>query len=166
MTDQLDDFIHGSKGAPSAFTKGDPIGTVVRGSVVKIDTGQVRDFETQQPAFWPDGNPKLQLIVSVQTDQRDPSIEDDDGVRRLFAPKPGAMLSAISTALRKADAKLDVGGTLAVKYDSDKPNERRGLNPQKQYVAQYVPPVGNADADDLLATGGDLVGSTSSTDVF
>jgi hypothetical protein len=41
-------------------------------------------MKTGEPKFWPSGDPMYQVIVTVQTQERDPSIQDDDGKRRLF----------------------------------------------------------------------------------
>lgn len=150
MTD-LDSFVTAG-GVPAA--KFPSIGTVVRGVVLAQEVSQVRDFETQQPATWPDGNPKMQLVVTVQTDERDPDIDGDDGRRRVFAPKPSGMLTAIADALTKSGTKPSqmAGGTLAVKFESEKPHEKRGYNAIKQYRAQFQPGAASA-ADDLLGGG-------------
>lgn len=38
----------------------------ITGTVVEISNPQVRNFQTKQPEFWPDGNPKRQLCVIVK----------------------------------------------------------------------------------------------------
>lgn len=39
---------------------------MIEGTVVEISNPQARDFNTGQPAFWPDGNPKRNLMVAVR----------------------------------------------------------------------------------------------------
>lgn len=138
-----------STGVPSA--KFPTIGTVVKGRIEHLDVQQQRDFTTGEPKTYDDGKPAMQLVVTLATDERDPEISDDDGMRRLFAK--GQLLAAIRTAVRQAGAQLSPGGTLAVQYTADKPSEKRGMNPAKVYVAQYKAGVASQGAvDDLLGS--------------
>jgi hypothetical protein len=62
-------------------THGDTVTGVI------TDTPEVRpqtDFDSGQPLFWDDGKPKMQLVVTLATDQRDPANADDDGTRRVY----------------------------------------------------------------------------------
>ncbi len=127
-------------GAPAA--KFPEKGTVVRGTVVAAVAQQARDMDTGKPKFWDDGNPVMQLVITLQTDERDPKIDADDGQRRVFAG--GKMLAAIRLAVQRSGGKLDVGGRLAVKYTDDGEATRRGFNPPKLYAAQYEAPAINA----------------------
>ncbi|MEU0397970.1 hypothetical protein ABZ208_35495 [Streptomyces sp. NPDC006208] len=132
-----DDFLMGGGGAPSAAFPS--IGTTVAGCITEKPTvEQQRDMSTGDKKFWNDGNPMMQLVVTVQTEQRDPSVEDDDGRRRIFVK--GAMKNAIADAVRTAGAKgLEIGGTLTVTFTHELPPKQRGWSPPKQYAAQYVP---------------------------
>ncbi len=143
-----DEFLQGGTKVPAA--KFATIGDTVVGTVVDRAVQQCRDFENNELESWPDGNPKLQLVITLQTDQRDPSLEDDDGKRRIYARKPSSMFVAIAEVTSKKGLKLLPGGRLAVRFVGEKPNENPRLNPIKQYVAQYRPPV-VAAVDDLLA---------------
>jgi hypothetical protein len=145
-------------GVPSA--KFPSIGTAVKGTIEHLEVTQQRDFTTGEPKFYDDGKPANQLVVTLSTDERDPEVTDDDGTRRLFVR--GQMLAAVRSAVRAAKSQLLVGGTLAVKYVSDKPAEKRGMNPAKQYEAAYRPPVaGQSDVDDLIG-GGAAAGPSAS----
>lgn len=132
-----DDFLMGGGGAPTA--KFPTPGAILTGRITEKPTvEQQRDIQTGEKKFWPDGNPMMQLVVTVQTDERDPSIEDDDGRRRLFVK--GVMKNAIADAVRAAGARgLEVGGTLTVTYTHDGIAKQRGFSPPKQYSAQYQP---------------------------
>lgn len=145
-----DDLMKSSTGAPSF--KFERHGDLVKGKVVDVASGQQFDMKTNAPLFWDDGNPRTQLIITLQTDLRDAQIEDDDGQRRIFAKKPSQMLRAINDAFQKAGGRTitERGATLAVKYVSDEPSSRPGLSPAKVYVAQYLP--APAGADDLLSS--------------
>jgi len=130
-------FLMGGGGAPTA--KFPTPGTVVGGRITEQPTvEQQRDIQTGEKKFWADGNPMMQLVVTVQTDQRDPSIEDDDGRRRIFVK--GQMKNAVADAVRAAGAKgLEVGGTLHVRYTHDGTPKQRGFSAPKQYAAKYIP---------------------------
>ncbi|WP_309049271.1 hypothetical protein [Streptomyces sp.] len=130
-------FLMGGGGAPTA--KFPTPGTVVGGRITeppKVE--QQRDIQSGEQKFWGNGDPMMQLVVTVQTDQRDPAIEDDDGRRRIFVK--GQMKNAVSDAVRQAGARgLEVGGTLHVRYTHDGEQKNRGFSPPKQYAAKYVP---------------------------
>lgn len=132
-----DDFLMGGGGAPSA--KFPAFGTVVGGRITEKPTvEQQRDISTGEKKFWKDGNQMMQLVVTVQTDQRDPEIDEDDGRRRLFVKSH--MKSAIADAVRATGAKgLEVGGILTVTYTGDGAVTQRGFNAPKLYTATYTP---------------------------
>lgn len=136
-----------SGGAKSA--KFPEVGTVVKGSITTPPTlSQQTDFTTGALKTWDDGKPQMQLVVTIQTDEKDDV--EDDGVRSLYVK--GAMQAAVKDAIRKAGARgLEVGGTIAIKYTGDGVAKTRGMNPPKQFAAQYVPPTAKA-VDDFLAT--------------
>lgn len=148
MSNASVDFLAGG-GPPSAKFKtyGDTTGGKI---IAEPKVEQQRDPEDGTPQTWSDGNPKLQMVVTVQTDLRDPAIDDDDGKRRIFVR--GAMRNAVQKAVIDAGANgLDVGGELYVTYTSDGEQKNRAFSPPKQYVARYTAaPV--ASAGDFLGT--------------
>jgi hypothetical protein len=131
-----DDFLMGGGGAPSA--KFPTPGTVVGGRITEKPTvEQQRDIKSGDKKFWGDGNPMMQLVVTVQTDQRDPEVDEDDGRRRLFVK--GQMKNAIADAVKATGARgLEVGGVLTLTYTHDGPVTQRGFNAPKQYTATYT----------------------------
>jgi hypothetical protein len=134
-------------GAPAA--KFPTIGTMVKGKIVACDEAQATDFDTKKPLTYEDsGKPVMQYIITLQTDQHDPEIEDDDGQRRIFAK--GQMRFAFREAVKKSGQKSGtvVGGTLTVLYAEDGEPPRRGANPPKVYKAKYEPPVTGGPFDD------------------
>lgn len=143
MTTTANDFLLAG-GTPSA--RFPTVGTTVAGTVVRVgDPVQQRDFDSGEPKTWDNGDPMMQLPVDVQTDQRDPDLTDDDGVRTLYIK--AQLKKAVADAVRKAKAKgLEVGGTLSVTYASDGEVKKRGMNPPKVYTATYTPPAAAADA--------------------
>jgi hypothetical protein len=146
MSYDPNDLLMGS-GIPAAVfpNRGD----IVKGTIARITATQQTDFQTKAPLFYEDGNPRMQIVVTLRTDLRDPEITHDDGQRKLYVK--GQMQQAIRAAVIAAEAEgLEDGGTLAVQWADEKAPERRGNNPQKIYVAQYRPP---QRAGDLLGIG-------------
>lgn len=141
-TTNPNDILMGGGGPPSIFSKESKIGDVAKGTITKLDTQQVRDFVTQEPKTYPDGNPIMQIVITLRQEH------GEEG--RLFC-KP-AMKEAIRNAVLAAGAEgLEVGGRLAVQYSGDEAPEKAGLNPKKLYTAQYEPPKpASISAGDLL----------------
>jgi hypothetical protein len=151
MAKQWDDanaFLMGSESVPSAsfLTKG----TNHQGEILEIKMRQQLDIDTRKPLFWENGDPKMQLVVTLQTDEQDDEIEDDDGRRRLYLKYK--MKDAVSDAVREAGAEngLEVGGWLSVTFvKQDKP-EKRGKSGVKHFEAEYEAPDPNAAANEYL----------------
>jgi hypothetical protein len=143
-----DDLIMGG-GAPSV--KWPAPGTKVIGEIVETATTQQTDFDDGSPKFWKDGSPKMQAVITLQTDERDPDVPDDDGKRRLFVSS-WRMRDAIRDAVTNAGARhLERGGKLAVQFTAL--GEGTGSIPPKLYTAQYKRPEPGANpvtASDLL----------------
>jgi hypothetical protein len=139
-----------SGGVP--WAKFDKVGTTVTGVVQSAKSRQSRDILSGELKTWDDGSPMMEVAVMIQTALRDPEIEDDDGTRQLVINK-SAMKSAIAQALRKSKSKLEIGGTLSVKYTGDAAPKQRGMNGAKQFEASYTPPA-LLDADELAASFG------------
>ena len=153
MTDPVNDFLMGSGGRSATFKN---VKDMVWGEVVHSEVRQQTNFDSGDPLFWEDGKPRLQLVISLQTDAKED--DEDDGVRKVYAK--GNMLKAIRAAISKAGARgISNGGKLAVQYTGDGPKPARGF-PPKIYGAKYEPPIqttalpddepeDNIDPDDL-----------------
>ncbi|MEU8035690.1 hypothetical protein [Streptosporangium sp. NPDC049078] len=139
MTAQLDAnaFLMGG-GIPSA--KFETIGATVGGRITcQPEVTQQTDLDTGEPKTWSDGKPMMQLVVTVQTELRDPEVPDDDGQRKFYVK--AKLLEAVRQAVRAAGAAgLEVGGTLTVQYVADGEAKKRGHNPPKIYAATYQRP--------------------------
>lgn len=99
---------------------------------------QQTKFGSQEPDFWPNGDPKMQILVDLKTDQRlDAS---DTGERTLYVASKN-MKKAIGEAIRAAGASdILPGGTLTVQYIGNDPASANPANPAKMYTAQYTAP--------------------------
>lgn len=137
-----EDLIHGDS-AP--YVKFNNIGDSVTGKVVKATPRQAVDFKTGEPKFFKNGDPIMELVITLKTDLRDPSIDDDDGTRVLYAGN--RMLKAIKAAVREhGKGTKIVGGTLAVVHNDTE--DSGGAFPTKLYEASFKP--GATGADQLL----------------
>jgi hypothetical protein len=130
MTDSFDALFGGGKSA--AFPK---LGTEITGVITQPPHDmQQRDITSGEPKFYKDGNPMMQVVWQLQTDQRDPEDESDDGVRMVYAK--GQMLAAGRAAARASGAKSRadlVGRTMSVKWASTEKAKQRGMNDKKIY---------------------------------
>jgi len=144
MSHDVDSFLLGGSVTSAKF---EGIGDSVTGKI--SDQPEMRaqtHMQTGKPLTWDDGSPKMQLVITLQTDEQDPSDADDDGKRRIYvkgSKKAGSksMHDAVAGAIRTAGAaRLQVGGTLAVAYVGNRKSEVIGFNDAKQYEAKYTPP--------------------------
>jgi hypothetical protein len=123
----------------SKGVKFDVVGASIQGTVKAAPRErQQTKYGTQEPDFWPNGDPKMQILVDLQTDRReDPN---DDGERTLYVASKN-MKKAIGEAIRAAQATdIMPGGTLTVTYVGNDPASKNPQNPAKLYQAQYTAP--------------------------
>lgn len=142
-------------GPRQPIAKFDRIGDTVTGTLLDAEVAPVTS-PTGEVQTDKNGNPKQQIIYTLQTDERDPEIEDDDGKRRVFAK--WAIQRAISTCLAEsglAKVGLQEGGTLTIKFSGTQKASQRGYSDIKLYEASYTAPpprtlasgVGSEDAN-------------------
>lgn len=135
MTKEAHDFLM-SAGVPSA--KFPEIGSGVVGQILSYEKSQQRDIGGT-PKTWDSGEPMWQIVFTLQTEENDPEIEGDDGVRKLYAA--AKMLNAIREAVRKAGHQGDlVGGKLGVKFVAEEKPPKPGYNAPKVYAAKFKAP--------------------------
>lgn len=141
--DQASDFLLGGGGKSVAF---DNVGDSVTGTIESTEVRQQTDIQHGTPLTWDNGDPKMQLVVTLQTALRDPAIDNDDGKRNVYikgSKKAGTRSThdAVASAVRAAGADgLKVGGTLTLQYVASEPSATRGFSDRKLWAAQYVPP--------------------------
>jgi len=147
MTYNASDFMGG--GGRSA--KFNSIGDMAVGEIIRIDSRQRTELGSNVLLTWPDGNPKMQFVITLDTGA-EPEDEEDDGLRNVYVPKPSQMLSEIARAIRAAGGREpEVGGKLAIKFTTEKPSATKGYNAQKIYKASYKLPERPAvDADSFM----------------
>ena len=133
-------------GVPTA--KFDRVNDAVEGEIVNVESAQQTDLESGAPLTWKDGRPKMQVIITLQTNDRDSQIEDDDGRRKLYAKFK--LLQAVQAAMREGrhDPRMSmVGGWLRVVHTGTERPRVRGHNGAKLYSAQYRPPANPVPLD-------------------
>jgi hypothetical protein len=150
MTVSANDLLMGG-GVPAA--KFEQPGTGVTGRILREPEARKQtDLTTGEILRWANGDPRMQIVVHLATDQRDPGDPSDDGTRAIYIK--GNMLNAVRAAIRAAGAPgLAVGGTLTVTYTSDGEPSKKGFNPPKLYSATYAPPRAAAANDVLMGNG-------------
>lgn len=137
-----------SGGIASIGWKDNPVGYTVIGTIVdQPKAEQMKKFDSDELDFWPSGDPKMQIVVTIQTDLRDPSDANDDGKRRLHIPP--RMQAPVREAVKQAKAPgLAIGGRIAVR--------RIGGTGEKgspfEFAAEYAPPA--LDPGSLMGTNG------------
>lgn len=145
QTYNANDILMGGGGAPSwKFT--DP-GTTREGTIkTPPKTHQERNYDPNNPGggtprVFPSGDPIIGLTVEVQTTERDPSIEDDDGTRTFWI-EGRYLKEAVRNAVRAAGAPgLEVGGKLKVTFTHrEDPTDKRS----RKYWDVVYTPAGNA----------------------
>lgn len=144
MSDNFDDLL-GGRVTPSASFKGQfPIRW--GGVVEDVTRNPAYDYDPSKPnnrgaqKFWPDGNPVMNVWVTLQTDVRDPNVQGDDG-RRVLVLDSKNKLEAVQQAVRESGASFAKGGQLDIEwYGNDDANAKNPHNPPKLYRARYQGP--------------------------
>ncbi len=133
----LDDVMHG--GAPSAFSKDDPIGTSVEGEIVEIRAEQQTDFTTGEPLYYPNGKAKPQVVIHLQTTMTDPNRIGDSGIRGVYIK--GYNIGQLRLACRQAGVgdHPNVGDRLKATFARTQPAKTRGYNDAKIYDYVVTP---------------------------
>lgn len=136
MSNDPNSFLMGG-GVKSAAFPEKQYGTTVGGQIIREpELRQQTDFDDGKPKFYDNGDAMMQIVVHVQTSERDPSNPEDDGVRAFYIK--AQMLQAVRTAVRAAGGKgLAQGGHLVIRYERDEPNSRGRGKDKKIYSAQY-----------------------------
>lgn len=152
IADDVTAFLTGG-GAKSA--KFENVGDAVLGTIIAAKTAQQTDPATGMPKTWDNGDPMMQLIITLQTEEREGG--DDDGKRNLYVKgskkDPLTSAGALVAALRSAGAStIDVGGRLGVQFIGRGTPTKVGLSAPKHYAMRYVAPEANAVAGFLADT--------------
>lgn len=133
--------------------------------ITAVEASQQTDFKTRAPLFYDNQQPKMQVVVTGLTSERDPDRPNDDGMRKLYVK--GQMKAAVREAVLAANAPgLEIGGSLAVVWFDEKAPDAPGLSPQKLHRAQYQRPAADAGTAAASSPPADLFATTSGDDIL
>lgn len=146
------DNIGGGAGVPTALLKS--VGDFVHGTILEMFKRDDVPFGKTEPAKNADGTTKQQLVVIVQTENRNwanvvrvPKVDsadpnsaekppsDDDGKRAVYVGEGTNIQYAIGRSISEAKAPFEEGGTLGVKIVELKDTGKG--NPLKVHEAVY-----------------------------
>ena len=120
-------------------------GTSISGIIENVTANQIRDFKSRQPKFFDNGQPQMQVLVTINTGVTDPMVEDDDGRRTVYIKGFGlqrhAWLQALHNAgLRKA-AEVRPGDRFTATFTGFG-EAKPGMNAPKlfEYVIEHQSP--------------------------
>jgi hypothetical protein len=131
MSDDLEGFLGGGPPGLKFPTKGTSYTLTLTGPP---RMQQQQDFDTGELLEWPDGNPRMQMVIpgTIPEDEWwDEYDDDNEGEARLFV-KSG-MRVALRDGLKRAKAKvadLDEDAVLEITYVKDGPREGRKQPPK------------------------------------
>lgn len=151
-----------SQSIPSISFKDAKIGESFTGTITNLETAQVRNYETGDPEFWEDGKPKLQIVVTLATDYIDPTLESDDGSRKVYLF--GQKLAAARQAMKDSGfTKLELGTKFTITFSGEKPSSNKKYNNIKVYSITLEKGTSNPGADALLAAGASEVSAPAAS---
>lgn len=149
------DLIMGTSAPAMAFTyPGDGVtGRIIsEPKAVQQTVYDPRNPASKEPAFWPSGDPKMQVIFQIQTEFRNwegvknpDRSQQDSGTRTIYL-KGKHMERATADAIRAVGADwLEVGGVVWYRYTGDDMTSLAGVKP-KLFEVRYQPPAAQPPA--------------------
>lgn len=155
MADEINDFLNGSNAKAFPF---DNVGDTVKGVIMEMKKVQQTDMDTGKPVYWDNGDPKMMLRITLQTDLQDDG--EDEGVRSVYlrggnytaaTGKGTSSLVAVKDAVRRSGSSdgIQVGGQLTMQYSGEGTKSNRGYSAPKLYTAHYVAPTMGVDLDEM-----------------
>jgi hypothetical protein len=133
--------------------KGKSIGAFVEGTLLESRSQQQREYKGEgkppgEPLFWKDGNPRMQLVLTIQTDERDPADERDEGARDVYLPSFGDTFKRILRAVQATGGEtLEDGARVRVTWISGAGVTGDG----RQFGFDYAPPAKGTNLAPLAA---------------
>lgn len=136
MSVSFAEFLKNSKSTSLSFEN---LGDTHTGTVDKVEVKQVTDMDTNEPAFWSNGDPKMQVLVTLQCGI-DPTIQGDNGLRTLFVKGWGDQWKAFTAALAAAGMEdVQVGAKVTATLSGFGTPPKKGYNAPKIITYQIEP---------------------------
>lgn len=115
------------------YLKWESPGTSYIGTITDVALRQARKYESTELDYWDDGTPKMQVVLTLATEYRDPGNADDDGTRMLSINLWSGQKKALVAACKAANvAEPEVGQTFRATHKEGIGNAK---NPR---VFEYV----------------------------
>jgi hypothetical protein len=130
-------------GGAKGITWGDVAGQFVDGTITRIRQVQDKDFNTEEPAVWSDGSPKMVVILTLQTTLEDD--DEDDGRRDVWlrGNQHTAFRDALQDAFRPLKRKPTdsdiIGARFYLKLTKREPSSKKGGAMRKIFQAKIWP---------------------------
>lgn len=137
----LDQILAGG-GATAKF---DAPGDLYTGEIVDVQIRQVNDYDSGKPAFWDDGRPQEQIVVTIATSES--TGPDDDGHRNVYIKGWGDQLKAFRQAAKALGRNPRPGDQFTATYVGDGEKKNPRFNPPKLF--QYEVAAGTAGLSNL-----------------
>lgn len=132
----LDQILAGG-GATAKF---DAPGDTYTGEIADIQVRQINDYDSGKPAFWDDGRPQEQIVVTIETTEQ--NAPDDDGKRNIYIKGWGDQLKAFKQAAKTLGRNPRAGDVFTASYIGDGEKKNPRFNAPKLY--QYEIKAGTA----------------------
>lgn len=130
-------------GVPSA--KFEAAGDSVEGYIVTKRMTQQTDFKTGEPLTFQNGDKRMQLVLTLATEERDDEIEDDDGSRRVYVKFK--LRDAVAKACKAIGVKdVEVGGYYRQTLTGTEKPRKRGEQGAKLWEVEYTAPTAESQA--------------------
>jgi hypothetical protein len=121
------------------------------GKIKSVTRQQQRDFDTGKGMVWDNGDPRLQLVITLDTADGDVVLYAKGGKFDAVEGEGATMEVAIVAAVQAAGAEsIDPGAELAVAYTGRGKPIRTGAQGAKLFVAAYKVPQPNVAVADLF----------------
>jgi hypothetical protein len=120
-----------SSGGPLIKLNELAVGEIIKAKIIDGDKIQKTDVKTREPLTFADGQPKMQLVLTVQR-------EGVDEEERIFMHYTAE--KSLGAVLRDKQLKLEAGGTIVIKRLDDEPNKNKALDPKQHYQCDYAAP--------------------------
>lgn len=149
----------GREGAPTAKLSDKK--DFIKGTIVDLFERPYVPFGKKEPATNDDGSEQMQLVIILQTDERNwnkvskvpegadgsaKPVSEDKGLRAVYVPKFTNIYGALGKAIKAAGEKrAEIGGAFGIVVE-DLEDVGKG-NPKKVHRAKYDPPVKGVEVD-------------------
>jgi hypothetical protein len=143
-------FTGGTGGSYMSFADDSCVGHPRGGTIVGINERQQTHKKTKEPQFWPNSDRPIMIkVVTMQTNERKPGDQDDQGLRSVWLPQSKDITKAVIEAMRVStpnEMRLKLGGQLWITRTGSRQTKQQDGSagfPAFTYTAQYVPPQEN-----------------------